>query len=108
MVQLPDRRPGPEDVVQRREVVALVHAALAALSPEHRQVVVLRDLYGRTGAETARRLGLSLPAMKSRLHRARDALRAEVIRRSTGDPREDGDRAAPVKDAPPRQRLAEN
>jgi len=117
LAQLPDRRPGPEDVVQRREVVDLVHASLAALSPEHRQVLVLRDLYGRSGAETARWLGLSLPAMKSRLHRAREALRAEVAWRGTADEAGTGDRAAPeLLGTDPRiqqerrtcQRLAEN
>lgn len=45
--------------------------ALAQLPPEEREVVVLRDLEGLSGEETASALGLSLAGMKSRLHRGR-------------------------------------
>lgn len=45
--------------------------AMEQLSPEEREAVTLRDLEGLTGEETAEALGLSLAAMKSRLHRGR-------------------------------------
>ncbi|MBL8230486.1 MAG: RNA polymerase sigma factor [Bryobacterales bacterium] len=46
-------------------------AALNALGPEDREILILRELEGLSGEDTARILGISLVAMKSRLHRAR-------------------------------------
>jgi RNA polymerase sigma factor (sigma-70 family) len=64
-----------EDVMQRLEVER-VAAAIAGLSPDLRQVLILRDIQGHTGRAVADALGLSLAAMKSRLHRARATVRA--------------------------------
>ena len=52
--------------------------AIAGLEPTDRDVVVLRDVRGCSGPDTARQLGLSLAATKSRLHRARAQLRARL------------------------------
>lgn len=49
----------------------LVATALARLPAEDREVLMLREIEGFSGEETAELLGLSLSAMKSRLHRAR-------------------------------------
>ena len=54
----------------------VVSAAIAELPADQRQVLLLRDVHGYSGRAVAKHLGLSLPAMKSRLHRARAALRA--------------------------------
>ena len=48
-----------------------VDRALARLRVEDREILLLRDLEGLTNEECARLLGLGLPALKSRLHRAR-------------------------------------
>ncbi|MFI9815642.1 RNA polymerase sigma factor [Saccharothrix variisporea] len=63
-----------DDVLDRleRERVA---AAIAALPHDQRRVLIMRDVQGLSGGEVARALGLSVPAMKSRLHRARAAVR---------------------------------
>ncbi len=53
------------------EEAAVVERALLMLTPDSREVLLLRDVEGLSGPETAAALGLSLPAMKSRLHRAR-------------------------------------
>lgn len=58
--------------------VDLVQAALQHLGAADREILVLRDMEGFSGEETAEALGLSLPAMKSRLHRARLRLTAAV------------------------------
>ncbi len=67
-----------EDAVLARLEVARIVDSIAALPPEQRSVLVLRDLQGLSGAATAHSLGLSRAAMKSRLHRGREALRASL------------------------------
>jgi len=52
--------------------------AMRQLSPEEREILVLRELEGLSGEEAAEVLELSLPAMKSRLHRARLRLAAAL------------------------------
>ncbi|WP_411105830.1 RNA polymerase sigma factor [Streptomyces sp. cmx-4-9] len=77
------RGPGPvpdgsvrsaEDEVVLRLEAARVAKAVAALPEDQRTVLVLRDVQGWSGRLTAQTLGLSTPAMKSRLHRARAAV----------------------------------
>ena len=53
----------------------LVERALAKLDPEHRALVVLHYYLGYPLPDAAASLGISLPAAKSRLHRAMDGLR---------------------------------
>jgi RNA polymerase sigma factor (sigma-70 family) len=64
-----------EDAHRQRYEAHRIAAAIAALPDEQRRVVVLRDVQGRSGREVCEQLGLSAPAMKSRLHRARAAVR---------------------------------
>lgn len=70
----------PEALTARLEQHSVLERALEALDDEAREVLTLRDLEGLSGEETAQALGLSLAAMKSRLHRARLALVAQVKR----------------------------
>ncbi|MGI5208329.1 RNA polymerase sigma factor [Spirillospora sp. CA-108201] len=60
-----------EDEVLRRLEAGRVAAAIAALPADQRHVLIMRDIQGYSGRMVADALGLSLPAMKSRLHRAR-------------------------------------
>ncbi len=71
----PERRRGPEEQLVGRETRQLIDRAVAGLSPDHRAVFLLADVEGLPNAVIAGRLGLSLPAVKSRLHRARQELR---------------------------------
>jgi RNA polymerase sigma-70 factor (ECF subfamily) len=73
--------PGLEASVGNREQL---ERALGALSPEDREVLLLRDVLGFEGEEAARALGLGLPALKSRLHRARLRF-AAALREGKGD-----------------------
>jgi len=66
---------GPEDELLRQERVAQVRAAIAALDGEMREAIVLRDIQGLAYEEMAEVLGVALGTVKSRLHRARQALR---------------------------------
>ncbi|MFN8065709.1 MAG: RNA polymerase sigma factor [Vicinamibacterales bacterium] len=70
--------PSPEQQMLESERAMLLATAFARLSAEDREIVTVRDFEGIPGEEAARLLGLSVPAMKSRLHRARLALAAAV------------------------------
>lgn len=78
-VELGDRGPRPDDAAAAREVESALAQALASLSDEHREVVLLRDGEGLTAPEVAAVLGIGVEAVKSRLHRARLALRAALL-----------------------------
>jgi RNA polymerase sigma factor (sigma-70 family) len=67
-----------EDDVLRRLELHRVASAIAALPQDQRQVLIMRDVQGLPGSVVARTAGLSTAAMKSRLHRARLAVRAEL------------------------------
>ncbi|GAA2276323.1 sigma-70 family RNA polymerase sigma factor [Actinomadura luteofluorescens] len=60
-----------EDEVLQRLEAGRVAAAIAALPADQRNVLIMRDIQGYSGRMVADALGLSVPAMKSRLHRAR-------------------------------------
>lgn len=65
----------PEAELAQAELLGRLHEAIAALAPAQRQVLVLRDVVGVPATEAARVLGLTVPALKSRLHRARAHVR---------------------------------
>jgi RNA polymerase sigma-70 factor, ECF subfamily len=65
------RIPNPEELVSNREVRARLGQAMTQLRPEYRAVLLLRDREGYRTQEVASMLGLSIAAVKSRLHRAR-------------------------------------
>ena len=66
--------------LERSELEAALHQAIAALPEDRRIVVVLRDLEGLTYEEIAEVLGLELGTVRSRLHRARLELKAKLER----------------------------
>ncbi|GAA2353377.1 sigma-70 family RNA polymerase sigma factor [Nonomuraea africana] len=66
--------PSAEDEVLLRLEAGRVAAAIAALPADQRRVLIMRDIQGYSGRTVADALGLSVPAMKSRLHRARAAV----------------------------------
>ncbi|MFD2469332.1 RNA polymerase sigma factor [Amycolatopsis silviterrae] len=68
--------PSAEDDVLSRLEVERLSAAIAALPDDQRGVLIMRDIQGLPGKTVAKSLGLSTAAMKSRLHRARAAVRA--------------------------------
>lgn len=68
----------PSQIVSRREMVDLVRQAVARLPARYRDAILRHDLDEWTVAETAAELGISEPAVKMRLVRAREML-AELI-----------------------------
>ena len=72
---LPIDEPTIGDDARRLADRDLVERALIRLDPEHRALVVMHYYLGYPLPEAAATLGISLPAAKSRLHRAMDGLR---------------------------------
>ncbi len=74
-LQVPDPGRNPEEAIESREVEALLARAIAGLAPKYREVLVLRDVEGLSAAQVADILDVSIDTIKSRLHRARLAVR---------------------------------
>ena len=89
--RLADPAPSPEQTATHRELAAALTRAIDALDPDQREVLVLRDVEGLSAPEVAKVLGISVDAVKSRLHRARVAVRQELApvlgRPAIGSPR---------------------
>ena len=77
--------PDPSAALQRHETRDAVRRHIAELPEDHRTVLLLRDIEGLDTEETARLLGLTPGAVKTRLHRARQALRALLEPEFCGD-----------------------
>ena len=65
----------PEKAALAAEKREMLYAALNRLTPEHREMILLRDINGYTYEEISDMLGLESGTVKSRLFRAREALR---------------------------------
>jgi len=74
----------PETEMASLQDRALLRHALSRLPATYREVLVLRELESFSGNEVASMTGLSLAAVKSRLHRARLALTAAVKEEVSG------------------------
>jgi len=85
---IPDRAPTPQQLVERKELNEGIARGLEQLSLEHRQVLVLREVTGLSYAEIAQALSLEEGTVKSRIARARLALRKLLL--------EQGNFSAPV------------
>ena len=68
----------PDEVLAARELGAALEEAIEALTPPYREVLLLRDVEGLSALQVAEVLGVGVDAVKSRLHRARVAVRARM------------------------------
>ncbi len=75
---IPHWKETPLDDVLRGEIRSALDESISKLPPAYRAVFLLRDVEDRSAKETAKILGLTLAAVKSRLHRARAFLRDEL------------------------------
>jgi RNA polymerase sigma-70 factor (ECF subfamily) len=73
-----DRGSSPDEALAGKQVATALEQAIGALEPMYREVLLLRDAEGLTAPEVAEILGLTLQAVKSRLHRARLSVRERV------------------------------
>ena len=75
---IPSWRDTPLDRVMDKELRSLLDSAIEKLPYEYRVVFILRDVEGLSAEETGKILKLSIPAIKSRLRRARVFLREHL------------------------------
>lgn len=75
---LADPATGPERAALGHEIEQQLALAIDSLEPGQREVLVLRDVEGLSAPEVAEVLGIRVDAVKSRLHRARVAVRARL------------------------------
>lgn len=69
----------PDHQLEQQQLSEHLRRAIDGLSDEHREVIALRDIEGLSAEEAASAVGISVPALKSRLHRAREVLRARLM-----------------------------
>jgi RNA polymerase sigma-70 factor, ECF subfamily len=67
-----------DEALASKEVEQALHAAISSLEPMYREVLLLRDVEGLTAPEVAQVTGATVQAVKSRLHRARLAVRERI------------------------------
>lgn len=87
--ELPAETESPEESLSRTELRESLTQAIDSLSEIYRPVFVLRDVEGLSTEETAEMLNISLPAVKSRLMRARLQLRQKLRRFLKKDDRQE-------------------
>jgi RNA polymerase sigma-70 factor, ECF subfamily len=73
-----EREPDPADIVEQKEVQELVQKALNGLEASDAMIILLKDLQDVPYEEVARVLDVPVGTVKSRLHRARKALRSRL------------------------------
>ena len=78
---IPDDRFCPQQELERQELRRAVAQGLEQLSPEHRQVLVMREINGLSYQEIADVLDLEAGTVKSRIARARISLRKILLER---------------------------
>lgn len=77
--QLPDRSLTPEAIILQQETVDEVQEAIQALKEDFKVVIILRDIRGHTYEEIALMIACELGTVKSRLARARTALKNIIL-----------------------------
>ena len=78
-IDLPDYSADPHRQLEQTEVREHLAAAMAALSPEHRKILSLREVSGLSYQEIADILDVEEGTVKSRIARARNALRKKLL-----------------------------
>ena len=84
-IEVPDTSPDPEASYMRQERVEILSKTLGNLRPGLRLAIALRDLAELSTEETARRMGISVAAVKARLFHARKKLQGKLSRYMKSD-----------------------
>jgi len=75
----------PEDIVERKELMAAVNSAINSLSHEHREILIMRSYSDMSYKDIAETLYISEGTVKSRIARARQALLKILVSNGTFD-----------------------
>ena len=78
-LDLPDTSPSPEILAERADLRREIEQALRELSPEHREILILRETHQLSYQEIGQVLSLEPGTVKSRVSRARSALRKILL-----------------------------
>jgi RNA polymerase sigma-70 factor (ECF subfamily) len=78
VLSVPSGEPQSDARHHDAELAVLIQAAIGTLPTEQREAIVLRDVEGLSADEAAEVVGIEVGALKSRLHRARTALREQL------------------------------
>lgn len=73
-----DPSPGADIIYERREFSEYIYTLLNQMKPEHKMIIVLRDMMDLSYEEIAQVLNCSVGTVKSRLSRARNILRKKI------------------------------
>jgi RNA polymerase sigma-70 factor, ECF subfamily len=84
VLPLPGDGSAPERRIERREAVDRVRRAISRLPEIYQAPIVLKDIEEMSLKEVSRILRVGVPTVKTRIHRARLALRKEMLREKTG------------------------
>lgn len=84
LFEAPAPEPAAADEINRQEMKILLEQAIAILPRNLRSVYMLREVQHLSTAETAACLGLSVDNVKVSLHRARERLKAELLKSAAG------------------------
>ena len=76
---VPDRGPTPQEAAEQQELRREIEAGLAALPPEYRQALILREIHQLSYQEIGETLGLDIGTVKSRISRGRQRLRKILL-----------------------------
>jgi RNA polymerase sigma-70 factor (ECF subfamily) len=79
-VDVPDEAPSPYEEAERQELRSQIEQGLRALSPAHRQVLILREMHQLSYDEISETLELDVGTVKSRINRGRKQLRNFLLR----------------------------
>lgn len=85
-IEVSDFRFNPESEAERKEMVEELGKALDTLSDQHREVLVMREISGKSYLEIAELLKLDVGTVKSRISRAREKLREYLTKSGTFSP----------------------
>lgn len=77
-IEVADARSDPQSLADQQDLASCVKRAITDLPDALRDVYLKREVEGRSAEETAKSLGLTVAAVKSRLHRARQQVRESL------------------------------
>ena len=81
-----DDAPSPQALAERKELREQIEEGLRSLTPEHREVLILRELHQLSYEEISKTLGLDGGTVKSRISRGRRQLRNFLLRTGNFSP----------------------